>query len=124
MAVKACSNCKALLSTDAIFCQDCGSYQGQPGVDEGAAQAAVAMTAQGMEAGLRLCPHCGMRVSGLLRACTNCFKPLEPIAPLSGPELKPASRGLVWFFMVGAGVLVVGYIVLEVVLALTVGRPR
>ena len=117
---KSCSNCHAEVTSAAVFCPECGAYQGQPGVDHGTVRppVAVAPVAVAPAPGLRTCPYCGSSVSPIARACTNCFRPLQPVAALSGPELKPASRGLVWFLMLGAVVIAVGYIVLEILIAI------
>ena len=109
-SVKACPSCEALLPNVAVFCSDCGAYQGQPGIDDRPSSAvapSVDLTAQprGLRRGLCICPHCGATVSDLAMACTNCFRALTPIAPLSGPELKPPSRSLWWILMAAGTIL-------------------
>jgi len=112
---KACANCNASLPGEVVFCPACGSYQGQPDVDTGAKPAgAPAVPTPPLERGLRACPHCGATVSDIATACSNCFQALTPTAAPSGPELKPASRGLVWIMVGGAVLILVAWIALEV----------
>ena len=102
--VNSCVSCDSRLPPEAVFCSNCGSYQGQPGIDHGTSAATVravdtAFRPRALAQGLRLCPHCGAAVSDIASACTNCFRPLEHTTVASGPELKPASHGLVWFIV-------------------------
>lgn len=94
---KSCTHCKAPLVADAVFCPDCGTYQGQPGVDEGTVPPFVPVRSPGP--GLRECPYCRTVASDIATACINCFRPLQPTAVASGPELKPASRAFIWWIM-------------------------
>jgi predicted amidophosphoribosyltransferase len=112
-----CVSCGTSLPATAIFCSECGTYQGQPGIDnrpDVPASSASQTRAAGPTDQVH-CPNCGAFNSALTRACVYCFRPMVPVAPLSGPELRKPSRGLVWFLMGGAAVCVLGYAILEVV---------
>lgn len=133
--VKSCPGCNASLSADSVFCSSCGTYQGQPGVDQGMprphAKTPITMPADigpwtgspGSQTEVRPCPYCGAAVSTIATACSSCFRGLTPSAPLSGPELKKPSRGLVWFFMLGAVLLIVLYVGLQIVSLLVSNHP-
>jgi predicted amidophosphoribosyltransferase len=117
---KVCTNCKSPLAGDAVFCPDCGTYQGQPGVDEGSVPSVDPVGSP--RPGLRVCPYCRMTISDIATACTNCFRSLQPTAVASGPELKPASRAFIWWIMgISVFLLVAGFaadIAIQIIAAL------
>lgn len=129
MGAKTCVNCKSLLPAEAVFCSDCGSYQGQREVDENrniaGGEAEFVPMASASDPALRPCPNCGVLVSAIAAACTNCFRLLPPLTAPSvaqtTAQLRKPSRALVWFLMGSAVLVFVGYIVLEILVAVFAG---
>jgi len=102
--VKSCIECKAVLPREAVFCSDCGTYQGQ---DETGVVAGAAMPPPAT--GTRLCPNCGATNNVISAACISCFRPLtQPdgsTRPFSPGRLPSPSRRLTWTLMILGGVL-------------------
>jgi predicted amidophosphoribosyltransferase len=106
--MKPCVACNRLIPDNAVFCPECGANQGW-GQQEIVTGAEPPGTPGATATDIRRCPYCRAAVSTIATACTNCFRPLQPTVAVSGFELKPPSRAMVWFLMGSAVVLVIGY---------------